>query len=231
MRQSAVVLSVNASLSAIRSTYVTDAQRDRFLRPVARGTDRLLRLTEPPGRLGLHQPTTVRARRQAIRRQRRNVFSPTGREGRPRSCSCRRTRKGITALGALIEKSRGSPGARRGTLGIRLRHRVVRVRVLRVPVGTAWREGGSRARCRAGRRAPRIAAQASARVGATRAPGLARERKSFCVPIGEHRWSSDASDMAVPRRARLLIGVPRREGRPAPFSCSRRWPAFAGQWP
>lgn len=216
----AVVMSVNNSLYGWPIlTYGTDAQRERFLKPVAGGHALgSFALTEPQaGSDARNQATTaVRDGDQYVVNGRK-LFITNGRESSFALLFCQTDRtqahRGITAL--VVEK--GTPGFSVGKtedkLGIRASDTAELIfEDCRVPVahrigeeGQGFRialatlDGG---RIGIGAQAVGIAAGAL-----SRALAYARERKTFGVPIGEHQmigWK--LADMATAvDAARLLV--------------------------
>jgi alkylation response protein AidB-like acyl-CoA dehydrogenase len=216
----AVVMSVNNSLfcDPIRK-YGTDAQRERFLRPVASGHEiGCFALTEPQaGSDATNQHTVALRSGDEYVVNGRKVFVTNGREASMALVAVQtdstKGSHGISTL--LIEKSR--PGflvpKTEDKLGIRASDTAELVfEDCRVPVENRLGEEGhgfkiAMASLDGGRIG--IAAQAlGLAVGAyERAIAYARERKSFGVPIGQHQmvqWM--LADMATAiDGARLLI--------------------------
>ena len=216
----AVVMSVNNSLFCDPLVkYGTDAQRERFLRPVASGHEiGCFALTEPhAGSDATNQHTLATRDGDHYVVNGRKVFVTSGREASAALVVVQtdpaRGSHGISAL--LIEKAR--PGflvpKTEEKLGIRASDTAEFVfEDCRVPVENRLGEEGhgfkiAMASLDGGRIG--IAAQAlGLAVGAfERALAYARERKSFGVPIGQHQmvqWM--LADMATAiEGARLLI--------------------------
>jgi len=216
----AVVMSVNNSLFCDPiGKYGTDAQRERFLRPVASGHEiGCFALTEPQaGSDATNQHTLARRESDHYVVNGRKVFVTNGREASAALVFVQTDQAkgshGISAL--LIEKSR--PGflvpKTEEKLGIRASDTAEFVfEDCRVPVENRLGEEGqgfkiAMSSLDGGRIG--IAAQAlGLAVGAyERALAYARERKSFGVPIGQHQmvqWM--LADMAVAiEGARLLV--------------------------
>ena len=216
----AVVMSVNNSLFCDPIyKYGTDAQRDRFLRPVASGHEiGCFALTEPQAGSDASNQHTVAVRdgdHYVVNG--RKVFITSGREASASLVFVQtdpaKGSHGISAL--LVEKSR--PGfivaKTEDKLGIRASDTAEFVfEDCRVPVANRLGEEGqgfkiAMASLDGGRIG--IAAQAlGLAVGACeRAVAYARERKAFGVPIGQHQmvqWM--LADMATAiEGARLLI--------------------------
>ena len=216
----AVVMSVNNSLYGWPIlTYGTDAQRERFLKPVAGGHALgSFALTEPQaGSDARNQATTAVRDGDHYVVNGRKLFITNGRESSFALLFCQTDRtkahRGITAL--VVEK--GTPGFSVGKtedkLGIRASDTAELIfEDCRVPVahrigeeGQGFRialatlDGG---RIGIGAQAVGIAAGAL-----SRALAYARERKTFGVPIGEHQmigWK--LADMATAvDAARLLV--------------------------
>jgi len=216
----AVVMSVNNSLFCDPIyKYGTDAQRDRFLRPVASGHEiGCFALTEPQaGSDATNQHTVAVRDGDDYVVNGRKVFITSGREASAALVLVQTDQaqgsRGISAL--LIEKSR--PGflvpKTEDKLGIRASDTAEFVfEDCRVPVANRLGEEGqgfkiAMASLDGGRIG--IAAQAlGLAVGACeRSIAYARERKAFGVPIGQHQmvqWM--LADMATAiEGARLLI--------------------------
>ncbi|MBI2203222.1 MAG: acyl-CoA dehydrogenase [Candidatus Rokubacteria bacterium] len=216
----AVVMSVNNSLYGWPIlTYGTDAQRERFLKPVAGGHALgCFALTEPQaGSDARNQATTAVRDGDHYAVNGRKLFITNGRESSFALLFCQtdkdKAHRGITAM--VVEK--GTPGFSVGKtedkLGIRASDTAELIfEDCRVPVahrigdeGQGFRialaalDGG---RIGIGAQAVGIAAGALAR-----AIAYARERKTFGVPIGEHQmigWK--LADMATAvDAARLLV--------------------------
>ena len=214
---------VGQQLAVLRSHLQvrTDAQRERFLRPVASGHEiGCFALTEPQaGSDATNQHTLARRDGDHYVVNGRKVFVTNGREASVALVLVQTDQAkgshGISAL--LIEKSRSQPGftvpRAEDKLGIRASDTAEFVfEDCRVPVENRLGEEGqgfkiAMAALDGGRIG--IAAQAlGLAVGAyERALAYARERKSFGVPIGEHQmvqWM--LADMATAiEGARLLI--------------------------
>jgi butyryl-CoA dehydrogenase len=216
----AVVMSVNNSLFCDPIyKYGTDAQRERFLRPVASGHEiGCFALTEPQaGSDATNQHTLARRDGDHYVVTGRKVFVTNGREASVALVFVQtdqtRGSHGISAL--LIEKSRAGflvPKTEE-KLGIRASDTAEFVfEECRVPVENRLGDEGhgfkiAMASLDGGRIG--IAAQAlGLAVGAyERALAYARERKSFGVPIGQHQmvqWMLADMIVAV-EGARLLI--------------------------
>jgi len=216
----AVVMSVNNSLFCDPLyKYGTDAQRDRFLRPVASGHEiGCFALTEPQaGSDATNQHTVAVRDGDDYVVNGRKVFITSGREASAALVLVQTDQaqgsRGISAL--LIEKSRSGfmVPKTEDKLGIRASDTAEFVfEDCRVPVANRLGEEGqgfkiAMASLDGGRIG--IAAQAlGLAVGACeRSIAYARERKAFGVPIGQHQmvqWM--LADMATAiEGARLLI--------------------------
>jgi butyryl-CoA dehydrogenase len=196
----AVIMSVNNSLYGHPVlTYGTDAQREKFLKPVASGhAHGCFALTEPQaGSDARNQATTGRRDGDQYVIDGRKMFITNGREASFAlvfvQTDAAKAHRGITAL--LVEKSRPgfSVSKTEDKLGIRASDTAELVfDGCRVPVANRLGEEGQGFRIaldtldggRVG-----IAAQAvGIAAGAfERSVAYARERKAFGVPIGEHQ--------------------------------------------
>ncbi len=196
----AVIMSVNNSLYGYPVlTYGTDAQREKFLKPVASGhAHGCFALTEPQaGSDARNQATTGRRDGDHYVIDGRKMFITNGREASFAlvfvQTDAAKAHRGITAL--LVEKSRPgfSVSKTEDKLGIRASDTAELVfDECRVPVANRLGEEGQGFRIaldtldggRVG-----IAAQAvGIAAGALeRSVAYARERKAFGVPIGEHQ--------------------------------------------
>ena len=216
----AVVMSVNNSLFGEPIyKFGDDAQREKFLRPVASGHEKgCFALTEPQaGSDATNQQTRAVRDGDHYVVNGRKIFVTNGREAATALVFCQtdraKGRHGITAL--LVEK--GTPGflvpKTEDKLGIRASDTAEFVfEDCRVPVANRLGEEGvgfsiALTAIEGGRIG--IAAQAlGLAIGAyERAVAYARERKAFGVPIGQHQmiqWM--LADMATAiEGARLLI--------------------------
>jgi len=216
----AVIMSVNNSLFCDPIyKFGTDAQREKFLRPVAAGHQQgCFALTEPQaGSDATNQHTlAVRDGDQYVVNGRK-IFVTSGREASAALVLCQTNRegghRGISAL--LIEK--GTPGflvpKTEDKLGIRASDTAEFVfEDCRVPVANRLGEEGMGFRiAMTGLDGGRIGIAAQALGLATgafeRSIAYARERKSFGVPIAQHQmvqWM--LADMATAiEGARLLV--------------------------
>ena len=216
----AVVMSVNNSLFCDPIyKYGTDAQRERFLRPVASGHEKgAFALTEPQaGSDATNQHTMAVRDGDHYVVNGRKIFVTNGREASTAMVFCQTDRDqghhGISAL--LVEK--GTPGflapKTEDKLGIRASDTAEFVfEDCRVPVANRLGDEGEGFRiAMSSLEGGRIGIAAQALGLATgaweRSVAYARERKSFGVPIAQHQmvqWM--LADMATAiEGARLLV--------------------------